>query len=90
MNKLARYVQVRRVNQIPDDKLIISGKQFDLPPDHFYRGCCWATELPDRIVCPFVYGSCVRVPGSMEKPNIERLHRRVEYAKVSQEVQEHR
>lgn len=66
----------------PDDKLLVNGAIKPLPPDHWCDGCGFDTRLPDRMVCPFVEGSCVRIPGSLENPSPEILHSRIRYDRI--------
>ena len=68
--------------EVPDDQLITGGKIKPLPPDHWCDGCGFATRLPDRMMCPFVEGSCVRIPGSIENPNPDILHSRIRYDRI--------
>lgn len=71
---------VADVNPLPpDDQLLVGGTIKPLPPDHWCDGCGFATRLTDRIMCPFVEGSCVRLPGTVEEPNRELLGRRIRY-----------
>lgn len=67
---------------IPDAELLKGGTFKPLPPDHWCEGCGWAKRMEDRFVCPFVQGSCVRVPGTLEKPDIDLLHKRVQYDRI--------
>lgn len=32
-------------------------------------GCVWAQDCGGKTFCPFVEGSCVRVKGTMDKPD---------------------
>ena len=79
MSEVARYVQLNRISCIPDSELIISGKQKDVPEYHWCKGCQWGTFLGDRYMCPFVEGSCVRIPWSIENPKPDMLHKRIKY-----------
>lgn len=36
--------------------------------EHFCMNCSYGKFLGDRFYCPFVEGSCVRLPGSILKP----------------------
>lgn len=38
--------------------------------DHWCFGCEWAKWLGDRCSCPFVIGSCVKLPRTMANPDI--------------------
>lgn len=70
-------------HEIPADKdLIVKGAVEELPADHWCEGCAWATRLTDRYMCPFVYGSCVRLPHSIENPNQDILHSRIRYDRI--------
>ena len=71
-----------KVSVIPDEQLITNGKIKPLPPDHWCDGCGFATRLADRIMCPFIEGSCVRLPGSIENPNADILHSRIRYDRI--------
>lgn len=51
--------------------------QMELPEKHFCRGCCWAKVEPPVFMCPFVEGSCARIPETMENPDPEELHKRM-------------
>lgn len=66
----------------PDDKLLICNTIRPLPADHWCDGCGLATRLTDRVMCPLVEGSCVRIPGSLEKPDPELLHNRIKYDRI--------
>lgn len=79
MTKVAHYVQLKRISSIPDSELIVFRKQKDIPDYHWCKGCQWGTNLGDRYMCPFVEGSCVRIPWSIEQPNPEMLHKRIQY-----------
>ena len=79
MTSVARYVALHRISSIPDSELIVSRKQKDIPDYHWCKGCQWATNLGDRYMCPFVEGSCVRIPWSIDNPNPELLHKRIRY-----------
>ncbi|MBQ8507203.1 MAG: hypothetical protein IJ466_07240 [Clostridia bacterium] len=57
----------------PDSELIRGGRMQEIPADHWCRECAWATNLMDRFLCPFIEGSCVRIAGTMEKPEPMRL-----------------
>lgn len=65
-----------------DKELIVKGAIKELPQDHWCEGCGFATRLSDRFMCPFVAGSCVRVPGSLENPSPEILHSRITYDRI--------
>lgn len=73
---------VRKATYIPDEKLIIKGGTKPLPPDHWCDGCGFATRLPDRFMCPFVEGSCARLPGTLDAPNPDVLHARIKYDRI--------
>lgn len=75
---VAAEIYRRRMGDVPDAELIISGKQTDLPVDHWCQKCEWATIMPDRVMCPFAYGSCVRIPATMEKLDPAAVHERIE------------
>lgn len=47
----------------------------ELPKKHFCRGCVWATVNPPVFICPFVEGSCAKIPETLENPDPERLHK---------------
>ena len=79
MSKIAQYIQLQRISSIPDSELIVSGKAQSLPDYHWCKGCQWGTNLGDRYMCPFVMGSCARIPWSMETPNPEMLIKRIRY-----------
>lgn len=36
-------------------------------------GCIWARDAGGVTFCPWVAGSCVKVPGTMEKPDEMRF-----------------
>lgn len=71
-----------RCREIPDSKLIVKSKAEELPIDHWCEGCGFATRLHDRYMCPFIAGSCVRLPGSLEKPSPELLRSRIRYDRI--------
>lgn len=48
-----------------------------LPYYHWCDGCAYGTRLYDRYMCPFVEGSCVRIAGSLDMPDAEKLHNRI-------------
>ena len=37
-------------------------------PKHWCSGCEWGYWLPDRCICPFVVGSCARLPDTLLAP----------------------
>lgn len=52
--------------------------------EHWCMGCPYATFLGDRFSCPFVVGSCIRLPHTMERPDPTLIYGfdfRLEYAK---------
>ena len=73
---------VERLTAVPDSELIIGGNTKPLPIDHWCEGCPWGSRMHDRYMCPFVEGSCVRLPGSMEHPAPEILHSRITYDRL--------
>lgn len=80
---LTRKNTIMVKEEIPADKdLIIKGAIKDLPADHWCEGCAWATRLSDRYMCPFVYGSCVRLPKTIDNPDPELLHARIRYDRI--------
>lgn len=86
MTKVAEYVQLKRISSIPDSELIVSGQVKPLPEYHWCKGCQWGTNLGDRYMCPFVHGSCARIPWSIEAPNHEMLHNRIKYEHYHEEA----
>lgn len=78
IEKVAHELYRRRNGDVPDSELIISNKQTDLPPDHYCQGCEWATIMPDRVMCPLAYGSCARMPETMNKLDPVAVHERIE------------
>lgn len=79
IDQVAKYIHLKRISSIPDSELIISGKMQGLPDKHWCKGCQWATNLDDRYMCPFVEGSCARIPWSIFEPAPDVLHKRIQY-----------
>ena len=44
------------------------------------KGCVWATDVGGKTFCPFVEGSCVKIAGSIDKPDPYMLKERVHFA----------
>lgn len=59
---------LRSRETIPDSELIVNGHK-EIPADHWCRGCEWATNLMDRFMCPFIDGSCAKIPMSIKHPD---------------------
>ena len=72
-HELAKLMLNRRSDDIPDSDLIISGAHKELPEYHWCKKCVWATNLGDRYMCPFVEGSCVRFPDTIDAPDFNKL-----------------
>ena len=72
---------MEKLSAVPDDQLLTCNIK-PLPMDHWCDGCGFATRMPDRIMCPFIEGSCIRIPGSIEKPCPEILHSRIRYDRI--------
>ena len=62
----------------PDSELIVSDAASSIPEDHWCRGCPWAVNMIDRFVCPFVEGSCARVPETIIEPDMEKLRTKLQ------------
>lgn len=60
-----------------DDKLLNTGDDNSLPEKHWCRGCVWGINMLDRFVCPFVEGSCARIPETMTNPNPELFRQKI-------------
>lgn len=74
-------VSVRR--NVPLDKdLIIKGAIKELPKDHWCEWCGYGRRLTDRYMCLYTEGACVRIPGSLDKPNPDILHSRIRYDRI--------
>lgn len=56
-----------------DNELIRNGQRLELPQNHWCRGCEWATCLMNRFLCPFVEGSCARIPETILNPSVHRM-----------------
>ena len=41
---------------------------------HWCMNCPYSTFLGDRFSCPFVQGSCIRLPDTMTKPNPKLIY----------------
>lgn len=39
------------------------------------EGCIWGNDTGAGIYCPFVVGSCARVPGTISKPDPELVRK---------------
>lgn len=63
--------------EVPDSELICKNKRRDLPKGHWRMGCEYTTNLIDRFMCPFVEGSCIKIPRTMENPDPEYLEKRI-------------
>lgn len=46
--------------------------------DHYCWGCVWGTPLQDRVVCPFVEGSCARYPQTIDEPDPDNFDGMIE------------
>lgn len=40
-------------------------------------GCIWGKDTGTRTFCPFVVGSCIKVSGTISKPDPERVHKAI-------------
>lgn len=47
------------------------------------RGCIWGIDTGTGTYCPFVVGSCVRVPGTISKPDPERVRKAMIKSKLN-------
>lgn len=61
----------------PEAALIRELNARELPEEHWCRGCCWATVQPPVFICPFIEGSCARLPDTLEHPDKEKLRGRI-------------
>lgn len=41
--------------------------------DRFCLNCSFAKFIGDRFFCPFIEGSCIRVPGTVKRPNQDKI-----------------
>lgn len=44
-------------------------RYYQMSKNHWCWGCYWAKILQDRFVCPFVNGSCAKIPRTITNPD---------------------
>lgn len=52
-------------------------RYYSMDKNHLCWGCPWAKVLQDRFVCPFVSGSCVKIPKTIANPDPELVSRKI-------------
>lgn len=65
----------------PEEPLLRNGYK-EIPKDHWCRGCEWAKNLLDRFMCPFIEGSCVKIPMSIQHPDPQFFQEELEYDRL--------
>ena len=76
----------------PELALRLQLRNRELPEKHWCRGCFWAKIEPPVFVCPFIEGSCAKLPETINRPDPELLRQKMREVRrrAAQEDEEQR